>query len=154
MPICYVTQVDQKAVRVEEGGIYNLELDVNQPDGDTNYIPEKVTTTNVETNESNGLKQGNMHSFNGDVRDISAKGTTSKTKPNGTQGSNKENDISRSYDNLSPPIRSPMNNVEMTLRKADSTNDNAGYIVTENNTECLVMQLRAKSVEMEIAPTD
>ena len=109
--------------------------------------------TDDETKD-NGFKQSNQDSFNDDVRDTSMKGPTQRTDVNGTEGSNKEQDISRSYDNLSPPIRSQMRDVEMTLRKADSTDINGGYIVTENTTEGLVMKMRAKSVEMEIAPTD
>lgn len=130
----------------ENTGSFNLQYTIDPPnDAD---IEAKSAMLSRPTN-------GNAKSFNGDVIDTSEKNAENHKQESNPKGMTQDRyNISKSYDNLSPPIRGPMKDVEMTIMKADSTDVHTGYIVMENTKDGLVLQLRPQSVEMDILPSN
>lgn len=110
---------------------------------------DDATTVTVLDNYTNGQSVviGN------EVIDTTEKpgehGTSGKEgKDNGIVTSNHSTEvISKSLDSLNPQLKAPIKDIELNFIKADSKNDNSGYIVMEDTKDGLVLQLRAKSME-------
>lgn len=124
-------QANGKADHELEGGIYNKELDI---------LPPKDTEDIIKSTKLLNSPNGSPATFNGDTIDA-----TEKRSPN-------DNGTTKSMDNLNPTYR--VKDFEMNIRKADSTNSQAGFIVTEQTEDGLVLQLRAKSVELDIPKSE